>query len=130
MENFFINICMLTKQKSRPVCSHCNFALAKPNGKSKLGYKKWHKYCVDCSKALYSKKYKHLRHKKIKCESCNFVPEDLCQLDLVYKDGNKKNKKESNLKTMCANCSRLYSKKIKRGKKSIMNVTVDMDISL
>jgi len=31
---------------------------------------------------------------------------------------------------MCANCSRLYSKKIKRGKKSIMNVTVDMDISL
>lgn len=117
---------MLTKQKPRPICANCNTVPAKFNGKSKLGYKKWHKYCVDCSKSLYSKKHKHLLHKKKdKCDMCGFVAKDPCQLDLIYRDGNKKNKRESNLGTYCANCNRLYSKKLKKQKKSIMNVTVD-----
>lgn len=118
---------MITQQPPRPICSHCKFALAKPNGKSKHGFKKWHKYCVDCAKAIYNDRFKHLQHKKITCEHCGFVPEDKIQLDLVYLDGNKKNKKKTNLLTMCANCARLHNKKIRTGKKSILNATVDGD---
>lgn len=118
---------MLSSQPPRPICQNCNFALAKPNGKSKHGFQKWHRYCVDCAKAIYTPRFKHLQHKKTTCEKCGFVPEDKCQLDLVFKDGNKKNKSKKNLLTLCANCSRLYNKKIRTGKKSILNATVDGD---
>ena len=121
---------MLTKQKSRPVCSHCGLIPAKPNGISKLGFKKWHKYCIDCSKMLYSDKHKHLQHKQMRCEFCGFKATDKCQMDIVFKDGNKKNTKESNLKSLCANCSRLYQKRLKKGRKSVMNMTVDADIRI
>lgn len=61
---------------------------------------------------------------------CGFEAVDKCQLDLVYKDGNPQNKKSSNLKTMCANCSRLHKKKNRVNKKSILNLTVDADIRI
>ena len=118
---------MITVQPPRPICSHCKFALARPNGKSKHGFQKWHKYCVDCAKAMYNGRFKHLQHKKGVCEQCSFVPEDKCQIDLVFKDGNKKNKKMNNLLTLCANCARLHSKKVRTGNKSILNATVDGD---
>jgi hypothetical protein len=51
-------------------------------------------------------------------------------MDLVFKDGNKNNKKPGNLKTLCANCSRLYQKRLKKGRKSVMNMTVDADIRI
>ena len=53
---------------------------------------------------FYNTNYGYLIHKKNKCENCNFVPEDKCQLDVIYKDGNKNNKNKSNIKTYCANC--------------------------
>ena len=118
---------LITQQPHRPICSHCKFALSKPNGKSKHGFQKWHKYCEDCAMTIYSGRFKHLQHKGNDCEECGFVPEDRIQLDLVYRDGNKKNKKKSNLLTLCANCARLHNKKIRTGKKSILNVTVDGD---
>lgn len=118
---------LIAEQQPRPLCSHCKFSLAKPNGKSKLGFQKWHRYCEDCAKTVYSGRFKHLQHKGNTCELCKFVPEDRIQLDIVYRDGNKKNKKKSNLLTLCANCARLYNKKIRTGKKSILNVTVDGD---
>lgn len=118
---------MIIEQQPRPICQHCKFALAKKNGKSKLGYQLWHKYCIDCAKILYSDRFKHLEHKKTTCECCNFMPEDLVQLDVVYIDGNKKNKYKDNLMTVCANCARLHNKKLRTGKKSILNVTVDGD---
>lgn len=121
---------MLTKQKPRPLCKNCNVVPSKFNGISKLGYKKYHKYCNICSKILYSEKYKHLQHKQLKCEFCGFKATDKCQLDIVYKDGNKKNKKLSNLKTLCANCNRLYQKRLKQGRKSVMNMTVDSDVRI
>jgi hypothetical protein len=121
---------MITNQQSRPVCSHCEFTLAKPNGKSKLGFQKWHKYCVDCAKAIYNDRFKHLKHKTTTCEKCKFVPEDKCQMDLVFKDGNTKNKSKKNLMTLCANCARVHNKKVRTGKKSIMNITVDGDIRI
>lgn len=121
---------VLEEQPSRPICNHCKFALSKPNGKSKHGFQQWHKYCEDCAKTMYSGRFKHLQHKGNTCEKCDFVPEDRIQLDLVYKDGNKKNKKKDNLLTLCANCSRLHNKKIRTGKTSILNATVDGDIRI
>lgn len=121
---------MLTSQPNRPFCEHCRIALAKANGVSKHGFKKWHRYCSNCSKYFYDEKYKHLSTKKIQCEKCDFIPEDPCQLDLIYKDGNKNNKKSSNLKTLCANCNRLFQKNIKKSKKKLLDITVDADVRL
>jgi hypothetical protein len=121
---------MLTRQQPRPLCEHCKVTLTKSNGVSKHGFKKWHKYCVECSKAAYNPKHGYLLHKKNKCEKCSFVPEDKCQLDIVYKDDNNKNKEKSNLKTLCANCNRLYQKKLKEKRKSILDITVDTDYTL
>lgn len=118
---------MITQQPPRPICAHCGFALVKPNGKSKHGFQQWHKYCVDCAKSLYNGRFNHLQHKGNTCERCGFVPEDRVQLDLVFKDGDKKNKAASNLMTVCANCSRLCNKQVRTGNKSILNATVDGD---
>jgi len=121
---------MITQQPSRPLCTHCKFSLAKPNGKSKHGFQKWHKYCVDCAKALYSDRFKYLLHKTPTCEKCGFVPEDKCQMDLINKNGNKKDKSKTNLLTVCANCARLHNKQTRIQRKSILNVSVDSDIRI
>lgn len=121
---------MLTRQPSRPMCEQCKVSLAKPNGKSKHGFTKWHKYCASCAKATYNSKSGYLLNKKNKCEKCGFVPEDKCQLDIVYKDGNKKNKDKSNMRTLCANCNRVYQKKLKENKKKLLDITVDTDYRL
>lgn len=120
---------MLTQQPNRPFCQNCNTGLAKFNGISKHGFKKWHKYCSSCAKALYTPKFNYLLEKKSKCDKCGFIPQDLCQLDLVYKDGNKSNKAKKNLITLCANCNRLYQKTI-RAKKALLDMTVDADVRL
>jgi hypothetical protein len=121
---------MLTKQPNRPFCENCKICLAKPNGVSKHGFKKWHKYCSSCCKTIYNPKFNYLQNKKNICELCNFQAEDKCQLDLVYLDNNKKNKAENNLKTMCANCSRLYHKRLKSDPNTILNITIDCDVRI
>ena len=119
---------MLTEQPHRPFCQHCKTTLAKFNGLSKHGFNKWHKYCTECSKMLYSENYKHLRHKRNRCDVCGFVAVDKIQLDLVYKDNNINNKSISNLQTLCANCNRLRKKQLKQ--KTILDVTVDADTTI
>ena len=121
---------MLTRQPYRPLCKQCNVVLAKPNGKSKHGFQKWHKYCSTCSTSMYNQKFGHRLNKHDKCDSCDFIPKDKCQLDIVYKDGDKKNKVKSNIKTLCANCNRLYQKKLREKKKSILDITIDTDYRL
>lgn len=116
---------MILEQSPKPRCINCKLNFAKPNGKSKLGFQKWHRYCDDCAKAIYSQKHKHLLNKKAQCDSCKFKAIDKCQLDIIYKDGNKNNKDTDNIMTLCANCSRLHRKTLKIEKKSILNVTVD-----
>ena len=120
---------MLTRQPTRPKCTQCNISLAKPNGISKHGFKKWHKYCVDCAKALYNKRFKHLQHKKLLCIECGFVPEDLIQLDVAYKDFNPKNKSKDNILTVCANCSRIRNKRIRENRKEL-DMSVDSEIRI
>ena len=121
---------MLTQQPHRPFCEMCKTSLAKSNGVSKHGFKKWHKYCTECSKIAYNPKLGYLRHKSDTCECCGFKSVDKCQLDIVYKDSNRKNKDASNIQTLCANCSRLRTKKIKQQKKSILDITVDADTTI
>lgn len=121
---------MLTQQPHRPLCEHCKVSLAKSNGSSKHGFKKWHKYCSSCAKATYNPKNGYLLEKKKSCECCGFIPTDMCQLDIVYRDGNKKNKEKDNIKTLCANCNRVYQKKLREDKKSLLDITVDADYRL
>jgi hypothetical protein len=121
---------MLTQQPNRPFCKACNISLAKPNGISKHGFKKWHKYCASCAKLVYNPNYGYLVNKKNFCERCNFIPMDKCQLDVIYKDNNKKNKNKKNLQTMCANCSRLYRKNLRDKHKSIFDITIDSDVRI
>lgn len=56
------------------------------------------------------------------------MAKDICQMELVYKDGNKKNKKKSNMLTYCSNCAKLYKKTLKV--KALLNITVDADITI
>jgi len=121
---------MITEPLPRPRCINCKLNFARPNGISKHGFQKWHKYCDDCAKAIYSEKHKHLVNKKTICQECNFAAKDRCQLDLVYKDGDKNNKDTNNMMTLCANCSRLFRKRTKIEKKSILNVTVDSEFRI
>ena len=121
---------MLQSQPNRPLCKHCKTQLAKPNGKSKHGFKKWHKYCSSCAKQAYNKKFGFLLHKNSECEKCGFIAEDKCQLDIVYLDGDSKNKDKSNVKTYCANCSRLYKKHLRETQHSILDITVDADTTI
>jgi hypothetical protein len=124
---FFIKYNMLTSQPSRPLCKKCTVSLAKPNGKSKHGFQQWHKYCSSCAKQAYDSKFGFLLNKKTYCEECKFIAKDQCQLDIVYKDNNNKNKSKSNMKTLCANCNRLYQKNLRDKFKSIYDITVDAD---
>lgn len=122
-----MGVFMLLKQPNRTLCKNCNLQLVKPNGISKHGFTKWHKYCSSCAKTLYDEKHSHRINKKKKCEKCGFVALDKCQLDLVYLDGNSKNKDPNNIKTYCANCNRLHRK---NQKKSLLDITVDTDLLL
>ena len=117
---------MLTRQPVRPKCVNCNISFAKPNGISKHGFKKWHKYCTDCAKAISNKK---IPMKNTMCIECGFVPEDLIQLDIAYRDLNPNNKSPQNILTVCANCSRLRNKKIREGNKQ-MDMSVDSTIRI
>lgn len=121
---------MHTYQPNRPFCQHCKISLAKPNGKSIHGFKLWHKFCSDCAKAAYSPKFGFMLNKKNYCEECGFKAKDTCQLDLIYIDGNNKNKQKENIKTLCANCNRLHSKLKRKSKKSILDITIDADVKI
>jgi hypothetical protein len=121
---------MLTTQPNRPFCQNCKISLSKPNGFSVAGFQKWHKYCAECAKAAYNPKFGYLVEKKNYCEECGFTAKDKCQLDVVYKDGDRKNKSTNNIKTICANCYRLLKKLQKQSKKSILDITVDTDATI
>jgi|TARA_R110001592_G_scaffold121593_1_gene327432 hypothetical protein len=63
------------------------------------------------------------------CIECGFVPEDMIQLDIAYRDLNPNNKTKENILTMCANCTRLRNKKIREGRKQL-EISVDSEIRI
>ena len=99
----------------RPLCKTC---LQKPRS---YGYKKKNKIyyrsqCDSCirkknkQKTGYSPKWHTAGYrKKTRCELCGFKAQHKVQLDVLFVDGNLRNVKDSNLKTVCANCQRLGS---------------------
>jgi hypothetical protein len=121
---------LIVEQQRRPLCAYCKITPAKPNGYSKLGYQRWQKYCTDCTHMVYNRRHGYLKNKKTQCENCEFIPEDTCQLDLLYIDGKQRNKKPENMLTLCANCSRLWVKRRNQAKKNVLDITVDSDIGI
>ena len=90
------------------------------NNLQRHGYRKkdgsygWNKHCDSHHKKLYHQRYgnskqgrKYMNFPKVTCETCGFVPEDICQLDYHHMDGNKNNNERENIKVLCANCHRL-----------------------
>lgn len=110
---------MLTEEIKRPLCSRCGTNECKKNGISKNGFQKYSRYCNPCEKAVYNlndtkgREYSYKQHRKSACEVCNFIPEHPCQLDVDHIDGNKQNNEINNLQTLCANCHRLKTYKLK-----------------
>ena len=95
----------IKKPISSVKCQYCK--------KSFIQKRSSQKYCDrKCSKYYRTRKSMapYIIHKKDKCEFCNFIPIDLCQLDVDHIDGNHKNNNIENLQTLCANCHRLKTK--------------------
>ncbi len=59
--------------------------------------------------------HRYRKHLKDHCERCGFVPEDICQLEIHHKDGDRKNDTHSNLLTLCSNCHQLVEACLARG---------------
>ncbi len=98
---------------ARPLCKSCK---ARPRA---YAYKKeskiyWRSLCDRCNRIKAKKSVGGVTtlersgyRKRKMCELCGFKAQDKIQLDVYFVDGNLRNVKESNLKTVCANCQRL-----------------------
>lgn len=88
------------KLKYRPLCSGCDDLLRRsPEGKQK------DKERIKTYRTETTRPYR--KFVRSFCESCGFVPQHMCQLDVDHIDGNHENNIEDNLQTLCANCHRL-----------------------
>jgi 5-methylcytosine-specific restriction endonuclease McrA len=104
----------LLKDQIQGICIACKINKQARDLNSKLGFKRYIKYCRTCQCLRYGmirdkeyKKYK--KYKKDKCEKCDFKGDPI-QLDVHHKDHNRKNNSPDNLQTLCANCHRLKHK--------------------
>jgi ribosomal protein L33 len=95
-------------QNDRPKCVKCGL-LARYHTKNQDGsIKYWRKYCTMCHKNIsHKEKYGYRLNKKKYCENCGFIAIHPVQLDVDHINGNHKDNREENLKTLCANCHRL-----------------------
>jgi 5-methylcytosine-specific restriction endonuclease McrA len=88
------------QNKYRPLCSVCTGILYRsPEGKEKDAERR--------RNSSIEQKRPYRKHVKSFCESCGFVPQHMCQLDVDHIDGNNSNNDLTNLQTLCANCHRL-----------------------
>jgi hypothetical protein len=99
---------MLTQQPIRPICKSCNELPARPSGRSRGGYQRWHTLCGNCAKNKYARK-----KKDNVCSECKFVSVDLCQMCLV--DG----------ATLCQNCNALRLRAKQKQTELTVDATVD-----
>lgn len=87
----------------------CSSSCRKRYGKKHLGHSHGNKETI---KGYWKHaKRPYIKHKKLCCESCGFIPEHPCQLDVDHIDGNHHNNDPNNLQTLCANCHRLKTAK-------------------
>ena len=99
----------------RPLCNSCKTRPAAFNYKRK-GKVYYRKKCDQCIKTDAGERTKYnyswvksgYRKKRI-CEKCGFKSKHPSQMDVYHIDGNLKNSSWDNLKTICANCSRIKS---------------------
>ena len=105
-----------TDQKHiRPLCIQCK---TRPQAfnyrrKGKVYYRAKCDQCIKLDRGLNTRKKssweKSGYRKKHICEKCGFKSKHPAQMDVYHIDGNLKNNNFSNLKTICANCSRIKS---------------------
>jgi hypothetical protein len=100
---------MLHSQPLRPICVRCQQLPARPNGKSRLGFQQWHKYCNNCARIMY----KTRGRKEMECAECGFKAVDGCQI--CYVDGH----------SICANCNAVRLKRLRKRKELTVDATLD-----
>ena len=89
----------------RPICKACRLKPASVNY-IKNGVRHYRSKCGLCNagnKPLSQPTIPKYFKKQL-CERCGFKAEERAQLHVYFIDGNRKNYKQSNLKTVCANC--------------------------
>ena len=94
----------------KPTTKHQNFCTRscyKRYGKKYLGHSNGKSITTGLSKNKHRGSNSYRKHKKLFCESCGFVPQHPCQLDVDHIDGDHSNNNILNLQTLCANCHRL-----------------------
>lgn len=67
-------------------------------------------HCVKGRKALRPLWAQSGYKKKLKCDKCGYASSHAVQFDVYYADGDLKNCRFDNLKTVCANCQRILHK--------------------
>ncbi len=94
-------------------CRACNSRVAiRRQTKSAFGWR-----CNVADKSRNNRPYTAFR--KDFCERCGFIPEDTVQLDVHHINYNHEDNEPSNLKTLCANCHRLYT--LSEGNRNLLN---------
>lgn len=78
----------------------------KPDGMQRYGAR-----CKPCRKVMSERVPFYHIFKKSYCEVCGFVAEDLCQLDVDHINQDRSDASGENLRTVCANCHRLITKR-------------------
>jgi len=103
------------KAHIRPLCNKCKLRPVAFNyrRKGKVYYRKKCDQCIKEDAGITSRR-KHSweksgYRKKHICEKCGFKAKHPAQMDVYHVDGNLKNADWNNLKTICANCSRIKS---------------------
>ena len=109
---------MLTKTVKRPLCQECGIRPSRKCRTSVNGFTTWRKFCSSCD----SKKYRKKILKDISCNTCGFIAEHSCQLDLVVY--------ENTYKTYCANCNRLRIQNLKQKVHDQYELTVDTTVDI
>jgi NADH pyrophosphatase NudC (nudix superfamily) len=104
---------MINSQQIRPLCKQCLKLPARLNGKSVLGFQRWHKFCNSCANARYRRR----EERSSECNRCGFRCEDLCQMCLIDDV------------TLCQNCNALRLKHNKPKSQLTVDATVlDYDL--
>ena len=98
-----------------PLCKECGQRPCKRRPKSDASHGKWHAKCTKCqgelqwiiAKRSMLDSYRQFKNGRNTCETCGFIAQHPCQLDVDHKDGNHHNDEVANLQVLCANCHRL-----------------------